>query len=404
MTTKLLPWSALVAVFIACMAMLLPSDDGTHSSFLCSVAVMLHSSILFFPLIAAVAAIDATYLSRSRSQHLIEALPPAARFRVAVGRGWRIALGACGGILAATVAAGTIAMANGSRLSWGVWPYLLNAIAGVVAQVCLGWAVGIAVKSWFVPPLTIIVFYGGAALNLSYIGIPSGFLSSLWTPQPALFQPSWQLNLWCLGVQVLIALAGLAGWLAWSRRDRFSIALLAVACSVLVVYCVSLVHGWLGASAEDEPVDTSHWVCQSLPSGGSVCVPGERPQDLPGLANELDPVNARLLMLDPELQTRVWRAVDNPQGTSLVYKLPLGKPVSQSEHAVVAAGELFTECLLAALYAGDDARAVAISESAAVVGAWIDPAAGQTLTDPAGQSRSITLAEAEAAYQESLRC
>jgi len=404
MTAKFLPWAGLVAVFVASMAMLLPAGDGTHASFLCSVVVMLNAVILIFPLIAGVAAVDATALVRGRSRFLIEALPPAGRFRVAFGRVWRISLAGCGGLLLATVAAGVLAVSQGSRLSWGVWSYLLLGAAGVVSATSAGWVIGAVIKSWFVPPLLILVFYGGAAVNNSYIGVPSAVLTTIWTPYAAFVRPSWGLLIAALGVHGLIGAAGVAGWLVWSGRSPLRIVVLAVTCILAGGTIGAAANGWMWPAENIVPVDTSQWICAPLRSGGQVCAPPERPQDLPALVGELDDINARFLELDGALETRVWRAVDSPAGTSLVYVLPLGRAITPSEHAAAAAGDLFTACLLSALDPPDQQRLDEIAEMQAIVNAWVDPSADHVLTDPSGNSRAITLAEARSAYEASKLC
>ncbi|MCL2784400.1 MAG: hypothetical protein FWD55_02985 [Propionibacteriaceae bacterium] len=402
--SKLLPWGGLVASLGACLAMLLPVDDGTQNSFLCSLAVMLHAAIVIFPLLAGVASIDATFMNRGRSRFLLEALPSSARLRAASGRvGW-ISLAGCAGILLACVVAGTLAVSNGSRFSWGVWPFLLLACVGIVSATCIGWAIGAIAKSWFIPPLIIIVTYGGAAANISYVQLPSAALSALWTPTPALLHFPLPLIGWTLGLHVLLALVGVTGWLVWCQLTKQRILLLVTALFLTIGCAASMVNGWLGISGAVVANDTSDWICAPLASGAQVCLPPERPQDLPDLVIQLESVNTRALQLDPGLASRTWRGIDSPAGTSLVYELPLGQSPTLSQHAGAAAASLFIGCVLDALDKEDEDLLDMYAEAQVIVATWLDPEANGKFIDIEGNVYFITFADAQDAYRKSIQC
>ena len=209
MSAKLLPWSCFLLVPVVCVAMLLPQDDGTKNSFVCTVAVMFHAAILFFPIIAGVSAMDAVFFVKSRSRFIVEAQPPSVRLRLAIDRSLTIAAAGGMGILVSVGLAAIMTSMNGSHLRWDVWPYCAIVLMGILAVSFLGSALGLVIKSWFFPIVLVAGLYVASAFEIPYIYLQTEALSSIWTPHPSLVEFSpWYLYS-CLGLHGCMAVLGL---------------------------------------------------------------------------------------------------------------------------------------------------------------------------------------------------
>ena len=403
MSSKLLPCASFLVTLLSCVAMLLPQDDGTHQSFICSVAVMLFASILFLPVITGIAAMDATFFGKGRSQLLLESQPSSVRLRLACVRCTAIALFGGAGILVSVVVAWIIARTNGGSFQWSVWPYCAIAVAAVIAASFIGWALGVLIKSWLFPVLIAVALYLVSAFEVPYLYLQTEALTSIWTPHPTLVEFSpWYIAA-SIGLHGCIGALGVAVLLVWSDRSRLRIILLVLVIGLCGFLHGALWHGWFG-SQEIHVSDTSNWQCSEMFDGTPICIPSERGEDLPQLIADLEPIHERLLELDLNLQDRTWRAIDEPPGTSVVYELPLGRSLPSHDHALAVASGLFEACTREAYEHADELSIHELALKQEMVMLWVDPEVPDQVTGPSGRAWNLTLEDVKEAYNASKGC
>ena len=354
--------------------------------------------IIVWPLVGGIGAADAVLVTRSERLTFVESLPPAGRSRLVMGRVALVWTGAIAGTVAACVVAAVVGFAHGSGWTWGALSLLPYALTGSLAFSAVGYALGLAIRSWFVPP---VVLLGGYALG----AIPStAFLESYagaYPPVSVFAHPTWFIyGPLCAG-WALLAISGVVGLAArWSRARAATAALMFIAGVAAIVV----------ARAAMTP-DTSLWVddnhdtlaCRVADEGPAICVPPDLPHDAPLVAAQLAPLLPRAVALDPALREARW--VPGKAGAGeLSYQLPVGRNLSTWEQAQAVAGAMSAECAKTRLLTTGDVPA-ALPTDTTTVAAWLsgDQADAAQAVD-SGVQLPVLENDARAAYSRIATC
>ncbi|MCL2315601.1 MAG: hypothetical protein FWC46_00740 [Actinomycetia bacterium] len=354
--------------------------------------------IIVWPLVGALGAADAVLSTTSGRLAFIESLPLASRSRLVAGRLAAVWFG----VLAATVAACAVAVAvglvHGSGWSWGALGLVPYALAGCLAFSAVGYALGLAVRSWFVPPLVLL---GGYAMG----NIPAtAFLewyAGVYPPGSIVSHPNWSIYVPLTAGFALAAAAGVVGLAArWSRTS----AVVAV-----VLFCASLAtHVAVPRTLTPDQtlwVDDDHRTlsCTTLAEGPSVCVPPDLPRDASLAVAQLAPMAPRVVALDAALADAHW-IPGRPGPGELAYQLPVGQDVSTWQQALATATGLSAECATKFfLSTGDTPPALPADMTA--VAAWLaGDRADATQVAGSGILLPVTQDDARDAYSRITAC
>lgn len=365
----------LAAAICAAMVTLLMQTELATMSARCTIEAMIGAIIVAFALTAGIAAADAVSLVRPGPKSITEAMPSDARKRLAMGRVATLAASGCGGLLLASAIGLLIAFANGSPPSWQALIMLPLASLVVASASGLGWALGIRIPSWFVPPAIVVSTYvvvagdiGSARLPFSLFGgNPPGAAFLLPAPEVYAVTAAFWATLTTLAIALLF-------WWA-SRGGR-----LVVVATGLAAAAEALSLGGVGAVVETArtndtlsvPENQSTWPCVTAQPGDvEICVPPDRVQDTAQLTAQLPALTQRLIRLDPTLRGRVWRSVETQPGTALVYALPLGQPTTRFAHAGEALDGLFRPCLLSVAEGPEEEAFSELMDASEALASWL---------------------------------
>lgn len=363
-----------------------------------SIGVLFTVLIVLWPLIGGVAAADAVLVTRGPRLGFIEALPPAARARLLGGRLALVWSGVLAGTVASCAVAAVVGFAHGGGWSWGALALVPFALAGALAFGGVGYALGLRLRSWFVPAGMVL---GGYALG----NIPSLALLEWYTggypPATIVAHPVWSVYGPLTLGHALIAVAGFAGVMSgWSR-------LRAVVSGVALVAAVAT---FVAVDASIRPTtqfwvadDHSTWQCSPLNGGSSLCIPRDVPQCRDAVASAVGPMASRAAVMMAASEPIRWVPGD-PGAGEIGYRLPLGQALSPWEQATAAAEGPAAKCVESQLLAAGDA-AQGTQTDAAVVAAWL--AGDQADADDAarrGVSLPVSADEAVASWARLVSC
>jgi hypothetical protein len=358
-----------------------------------SAANALHAAagtlLVYCPVVGGICAGLGVATIRSGSGLLIKILPAGGVRRWLLREVTGSVLAALAGFALVVGAAMVVAGSHGSWPALAAWgPVVVG--SGFVAVSCwAGWAVGLVVPSWFVPPLVALASYLLPAFDVGGLRAVVAFAANT-SAENALFaiRPmAFAVYAVLIGAALGTSLA-LAAWRLGGGGLRAA-APAAVAFCLAAVSCHWFANQDYGAIWQGVP--RSSWVCAAVGDAGSrVCLPPEQQRLLQSQAEALARFDSKILSVAPAAdgwiyEPRIGFGNERVEGV-IAIGMPVGPLAEEPEiMAETLAGSLARcpETDLTADLAVDQEEVLA--RAAAVLALWLEPAASDTYFGLAGE-------------------
>jgi hypothetical protein len=325
---------------------------------------------------------------------MLDSFPPGARFAFGCRRIGLLSLGAFTGLTLGCLIAFAVAWVNDSPPSGQALVNFPIAWVCLHAFAALGWIVGVFTRSWFVPPLLAVLPFAvliGNVLNARvFIAVFEGMSYTA-----ILNVTSWDMYLASVVSFCALAATGFALLAWWARRySRRGVPLVVVSFSLLVG-AAAMTNFVYDNTELFTDVDSSSWPCAKMEKHDvDVCIPPDQERDLQMVASDLPRYYERIVQVDSSLSGRIWSLIDDPEGTALLYDLPMGKPASESAQGAAIVSGLFSRACLARSEVPND-----VLDAYETLRLWVEP---WTVSDI--PRSPVTLDEAKAAYRHLESC